>query len=174
MSLGISSLIQAAIPLIRLSNFPGPALTFKYIQSRLTHLPFELTEDCEISSAVRQRERDKVRELEHAPVLKPFQRQAICSIRSVIKWIDWLRHERVYDNTKLIIVSDHGFSTRANAALLVKDFDQRGPLRIDDLFLTNADTPAIVCNAIESCEGVMEDPTKNSIPDRVLLYSEGH
>ena len=72
-------------------------------------------------------------------------------------FFDYLKQNDVYDNTKIIIVSDHGkgFKTgkfgetegvsilkdNYTATLMVKDFNQRGSLKTDHTFMTNADTP---------------------------------
>jgi hypothetical protein len=70
-------------------------------------------------------------------------------------WFAFLKKEGVYDNSRIIIVSDHGspkdyISRRRpgvpntysfNPLLLVKDFDARGPLETDGAFMTNADVP---------------------------------
>lgn len=71
-----------------------------------------------------------------------------------------MKENGVYDNTKIIIVSDHGsFSSGAKsnlpslgeelkvkpqnfvASLLVKDFGSHGEITTDNTFMTNADTP---------------------------------
>ena len=90
------------------------------------------------------------------------------------EYFDWMREQGVYDNTRIIIVADHGSSTgqftqfrlpsdgrdslplrgwmsALNPLLLVKDFDSTG-FHIDDSFMTNADTPAL------AMEGIVEDP----------------
>jgi hypothetical protein len=81
------------------------------------------------------------------------------------EWFDELKKENVYDNTRIIIVSDHGISTNAkiaateipiagvrresyNPVLLVKDFYQHGTLKQDMTFMTNADVPSIVLEGI--------------------------
>ena len=79
-------------------------------------------------------------------------------------WFDYLRENDVYDNTRIIIVSDHGrglnqFDIFCNdqdmeflmPLLMVKDFDATGFTVCDD-FMTNADTPAL------AMEGLIEDP----------------
>jgi len=83
------------------------------------------------------------------------------------KWFDFLQENNVYDNTRIIIVSDHGsinfphskFSDNivlpsgnyleAFAALLmVKDFNDQGTLFIDNGFMTNADVPFLALRDI--------------------------
>ena len=105
-----------------------------------------------------------------------------CNVASLLKlgqWMDYLRENGVYDNTRIIIVSDHGknlnylFGDRiTNGAekipstddqidfddilaykplLLVKDFNST-KLTTDTTFMTNADTPAI------AFEGLIDNP----------------
>ena len=80
-------------------------------------------------------------------------------------FIDFLKKNNVYDNTRIIIVSDHGMSRdtgtfdnktqnfpfnkeNMTASLLVKDFSARGKLKEDYTFMTNADTPALALKDI--------------------------
>jgi YidC/Oxa1 family membrane protein insertase len=70
-------------------------------------------------------------------------------------WFAYLKKENVYDNSRIIIVSDHGaqkdyISRRHpgvpnlynfNPLLLVKDFNADGSMKTDDVFMTNADVP---------------------------------
>ena len=84
-------------------------------------------------------------------------------------WFDYLRAEGVYDNTRIIIVSDHGTSLdkqldrlvadigwdfdfmRYNPILMVKDFGST-ELTTDDSFMSNADTPTL------AAEGMIDSP----------------
>ena len=65
-----------------------------------------------------------------------------------------LKKNGVYDNTKIIIVSDHGAKIKTHASdnemliylnplLVVKDFNSKGNYKIDDSFMTVADVPYI-------------------------------
>lgn len=84
------------------------------------------------------------------------------------EWFDYLRENGLYDNTRIIIVSDHGderltqfddllvedlrFNAQSvNPILMVKDFGSMG-FTVSDVFMTNADTPLI------AFEGLVEDP----------------
>jgi len=90
----------------------------------------------------------------------------IATMMELGKWFDALREEGVYDNTRIILVADHGAPNlhqenevnfdgtdvlSFNPLLLVKDFDSTG-ITVDDTFMTNADT------IILASEGVIEDP----------------
>ena len=83
-------------------------------------------------------------------------------------WFDYLREQGVYDNTRIIIVADHGSAVHLmdrmhldaperedligyNPMLLVKDFG-RTEFSTDATFMTNADTPAL------ALEGLISDP----------------
>ena len=80
-------------------------------------------------------------------------------------WFDYLREMGVYDNTRIILVSDHGYDINSLGVfcnnedmesymplLMVKDFNATGFTVADD-FMTNADTPAIAAS------GLIENPT---------------
>lgn len=88
-------------------------------------------------------------------------------IESIGKWLDYLKQNNAYDNTKIIIVSDHGIGDgptqdekyttsdlngykkdHLNPILLVKDFGETGTLKTDYQFMTNADTPTIALSGI--------------------------
>jgi len=77
-------------------------------------------------------------------------------------FIKYLKENDVYDNTRIIIVSDHGsdhssptFSSffnehliQVNPLLFVKDFNAKGEYKTDYSFMTNADVPFIATNNI--------------------------
>ncbi len=77
------------------------------------------------------------------------------------KFFEHLKKLGVYDNTRIIIVSDHGAGIKVPefeqgggwrqstvASLLVKDFGKRGQLETDMTFMTNADSPYIATKDI--------------------------
>jgi len=89
----------------------------------------------------------------------------VAAMRELGKYMDYLKEIGVYDNTRIIIVSDHGTDVkvfdnlafekldveRLNCLLMVKDFDAKG-FKTDYTFMTNADVPCI------AMEGIIEDP----------------
>lgn len=77
------------------------------------------------------------------------------SLKAIAKWLDYLKENDAYNNTRIIIVSDHGrdihledFETFADpfapayfsAMLLTKDFGAHGDFAINEAFMMNADT----------------------------------
>ena len=78
------------------------------------------------------------------------------------KWFDYLRANDVYDNTRIILVADHGFGVNhfddmitkdgldvesVNPLLMVKDFNAK-EYTTDNTFMTNADVPVLACDDI--------------------------
>ena len=90
------------------------------------------------------------------------------------KWFESLKENGVYDNTRIIIVSDHGIGSMwgqtfsypefdvdtiqgfskdyLHSLLLYKDFGDKGSLQIDSRFMTTADVPILALG------GIVENP----------------
>jgi hypothetical protein len=83
------------------------------------------------------------------------------------KWFAYLKENGVYDNTRIIIVSDHGRNVYSaydgnillptgeclqyySALLLFKDFGAKGNISVDNQFMVNADTPILAAKEIIS------------------------
>ncbi len=82
------------------------------------------------------------------------------------KWFDYLRENGVYDNTRIILASDHGCDlmhtpdmmfddvidlTSFYPLLMVKDFDSRG-FKTSEEFMTNGDVPTL------AMDGLIQNP----------------
>ena len=105
----------------------------------------------------------------------------VAALKRIGIWLDYLKEEGVYDNTKIIIVSDHGFelysepmkdlsdSRLKNAYVplfITKDFDVRGDIRTDNTFMTNADAALF---AVKDVIGNPVNPfTKNNLFDEAV------
>jgi YidC/Oxa1 family membrane protein insertase len=97
------------------------------------------------------------------------------AIKRLSDYFDFLRLHDVYDNTRIILVSDHGvldnsYVTKTglpfhvdqyNPLLLVKDFNAKGAMKTDMTFMTNADVPAMAMN--ELIENPVNPFTGNAI-----------
>jgi YidC/Oxa1 family membrane protein insertase len=85
------------------------------------------------------------------------------------EWLEELKKNGVYDNTRIIIVSDHGAGVDAkladtditipgerreeyNPVLLVKDFYSHGELKTDNTFMSNGDVPVL------ALKNIIDDP----------------
>jgi YidC/Oxa1 family membrane protein insertase len=97
------------------------------------------------------------------------------AIKRLSDYFDFLRLHEIYDNTRIILVSDHGildntFVTKTslpfhvdhyNPFLLVKDFNEKGAMKTDMTFMTNADVPAMAMKEL------IENPV-NPFTDNII------
>jgi hypothetical protein len=88
------------------------------------------------------------------------------AMKRLAEYLNFLKANNVYDNTRIILVSDHAglevsYVTKTalpfhvdqfNALLMVKDFNAAGELKTDMTFMTNADVPSL------ATEGIIENP----------------
>ncbi|MFC2387711.1 MAG: hypothetical protein ACFNMA_09485, partial [Treponema socranskii subsp. buccale] len=78
----------------------------------------------------------------------------IATIMRLADWFQYMKDNGVYDNTRIILVSDHGPETNVvthnnlpfqqdqfNAFLMVKDFNASGEIKTDNTFMSTADVP---------------------------------
>jgi hypothetical protein len=80
------------------------------------------------------------------------------------KWFSYLKEHNAYNNTKIILVADHGRGSANfpaniglpngdslqayNPLLMVKDFNAEGSIEESNVFMTNGDTPLLVLEKI--------------------------
>ena len=91
------------------------------------------------------------------------------TLRLLGQWFAWMRANGVYDNTRIVIASDHGRHFRGenntldtdfdksevaawNALLLFKDFGASGEFRTDSTFMTVADVPSLAIHGKDDRE----------------------
>lgn len=109
------------------------------------------------------------------------------------EWFDYLRQNGVYNNTRIILVSDHGraldqfeelkvnteekeYDIEGCACLLmVKDFDAHG-FMTDDTFMTNGDVPSLafsglIENPINPFTGKEINSEEKNSHDQYVLFS---
>ncbi|MBR1613990.1 MAG: alkaline phosphatase family protein, partial [Treponema sp.] len=100
------------------------------------------------------------------------------SLKRVGEWLSYLKKNGVYDNTRIVIVADHGavdkeegFDWNADferikpghyhPLLMFKDFGASGNLSVNSDFMTNADTPSLLL------QGLIDEP-KNPYTGKIL------
>lgn len=107
-------------------------------------------------------------------------------------WFDYLRENGVYDNTRIIVVSDHGYDNNHlddlvledgkdvssyYPLLMVKDFDSEG-FTTSDEFMTNADVPSLATKGVISAplnpfSGTdLSDTHEKTAHDQYILCSD--
>lgn len=125
------------------TDFSAQKGTYTFIDNDTPHEPHALSSDyLQISTEKKDREES------HYDV-------NVAALLQVTKFLEFLQQNKVYDNTRIIIVSDHGQSlsiprfkdfydstipSSYNPLLLVKDFNSTKPICTDFSFMTNADT----------------------------------
>lgn len=88
----------------------------------------------------------------------------VAALRKIGVWLEYLKNEGIYDNTRIIIVADHGavipvpafknfkqyasISAAYNPLLLVKDFGVTEAFSMNDNFMTNADVPTVAIQGL--------------------------
>ena len=107
------------------------------------------------------------------------------------KWFDWMREQGVYDNTRIIVVADHGRnmhhlpsmhldSTEKDGKLdveyyypllMVKDFGAT-ELTTNSEFMTNADTPLLALSGLVA--NPVNPATGNAITDNEKRAHDQH
>ncbi len=88
----------------------------------------------------------------------------VAAMNILTNFINFLKENNIYDNTKIIIVSDHGapvnttslenikFANWYNALLMYKDFNSKGEIKIDTNFMTIADTPYLATKHLDKAK----------------------
>ena len=123
-----------------------------------------------------------------------FYHTNMASLKMLGTWIKYLKENGVYDNTRIIMVSDHGGSDKEDVfeadaeldarvagsiykgrghyhcLLLYKDFGASGSLKTDDSFMTNADVPSLLLKGL--IEKPMNPFTGKEIPTDTEPYKK--
>ncbi|MBW5410497.1 hypothetical protein E6A50_08965, partial [Brachyspira hampsonii] len=93
------------------------------------------------------------------------------SMINIAKIIYFLKDNNIYNNTKIIIISDHGYRVSSkyfekpntkfialyNSLLMYKDFNAKGKLSIDTNFMTAADMPYLAVNHIKGIRNIFNN-----------------
>ncbi len=165
----------------------GPG-TFKLIHTQFTHEPFGITREGTIV-------KDDFPDPETGTKSFVDGRGAFNNAKKmvdfILAWTDWMKANGVWENTTIVVVSDHGNNamdggialpkelsnpiadwevSKAAALLLIKRPGEAGPLRVDERFLSNADTAAVLRRAagIESARDATVGP---AVPGVEYTYS---
>ena len=140
-----------------ISNSSSSQNTFKYFHSCFTHIPYGVGEDGKLVDFNSQYPDE-----EHKSFI--FGESAYYTAKKFISmfvsYTDWLKANGLYDNTTIILVSDHGNDysennplapdgieavlprdtfNRLNSLFMVKPAGASGAIRVDDTFASNGD-----------------------------------
>lgn len=178
-----------------ISNIESPKPTFKYIQNEIAHIGWYINKDLSMTTDDPYPQTEGQLTKVDGIIPEHLYAEAY-SLKEIGDWIKWLKKNNIFDNTKIVLVSDHGegdsvslsesfdvnvkgqslFGTnqgypgRPHGLLMVKDFNNSSEFSISDTFMSTADVPSIVCEVINGCFGIEPDPRySNSI--RKLQHS---
>ncbi len=103
----------------------------------------------------------------------------LAALKRIGLFLDTLRKNEVYNNTKIIIVADHGredlntvpfgeksFQAKYHPLLLMKDFDSYSEIMTNNSFMTNADVPTLAVSHLP------EDLRKNPFTQKNINMNE--
>ena len=154
-----------------LTDFTAQKPTYTFMVNEMTHEPAYLQAPDYIPLA-------KVTDIGNGPFAEDVHYHAnISALLRVAEWLEYIKENDAYDNTRIMIVADHGagidsklfpenfdlpFRPEAfNPLLLVKDFNSHGSIKTDTTFMTNADVPSI------ATEGLIKNP-KNPFTENFI------
>ena len=167
-----------------LSNTQSPKPTFKLFHENTEHFPWLLDKDnaCQHitdTSLYRSKLMTDKAGLAYS--------NHICYVKNLGLWLKWFKDSGIYDNTKIIIVSDHGNGGQgaplidlprrelrnSHIFFMVKDFNTRGKLKVDTTtFVSNSDAMAVACDEIDSqCPNISPSFLKSPTPNRELIFT---
>ena len=163
--------------------------TFKFIHTMMTHAPFGIyinNQQCDYLSdkTIWENTNPHISAMKYGKYSYQHFDTELCALTYLAYYIQWLKDEGIYDNTQILIVSDHAgddsintpkLSPRtigADTIFLFKDFKERGNLKIDSRLMANYDIASIFCeNLPNGCPNVPPNILKNYPQDREIIHA---
>lgn len=143
-----------------LSNTNASKATYKFFDNEITHHPWLMdAKTCTVSAKpkIYKTRQDNADELHLA--------NEMCALKALSRWINWMKSEGIFDNTMIILVSDHdgmdsdmigkvfgspykGMVGKPNPLLLVKHLGRSGnkDVEINDMPLSLTDVSKLIVN----------------------------
>lgn len=143
-----------------LSNTNATKATYKFFDNEITHHPWLMdAKTCTVSAKpkIYKTRQDNADELHLA--------NEMCALKALSRWINWMKSEGIFDNTMIILVSDHdgmdsdmigkvfgspykGMVGKPNPLLLVKHLGRSGnkDVEINDMPLSLMDVSKLIDN----------------------------
>ncbi len=141
-----------------ISNTDMKQNTFKYIHNALTHGPFGIKAD---GSLIKPGEfTDEEKKSFYSGYGAYYSQREFLKLFD--KYCDWLKKEGIYDNTYIILISDHGnnypdynpltddkIANGFNSLFMIKEFGAKGELKINnDILISSHDAEKFMKNAL--------------------------
>ena len=137
-------------------NYPE---TLHVFHTNKTHVPYNTAKNCQQDiRLVHQISKSSEEERERASYSYG------CTLKTIIHLMQRLKQQNIYDQTRIVIMADHGASHtgqaniqhvpnyqiqidgRWNPLILIKDFKERGKLQISPSLMLTIDLPAWICD----------------------------
>jgi YidC/Oxa1 family membrane protein insertase len=158
--------------------------TYKRFHNSLSHFPYLLDATGNVAINDPNMSKDTIFKKNAYSTMK-------LTLNRLVKWLDWLKEHKLYDNTKIILVSDHSHEkhdimmnitkgknfkikktirNRLHALLMVKPFNSHQPFTIDWRLMSSADVTAMIAVELDHPEDltVAPDPTQGKATKRTL------
>jgi len=195
-----AELIESYLALTNLSGMTkvseDNSNNFLLYTNELTHNDIYERSKCKIESSITKEEVQKLFNITSDDSIVLENKKQISSFNASIEsfiilaqWLDYLRDNGVYDNTRIILCADHGFGLNQvedlildntanstdidkrfgdasfyNPLLMVKDFNSN-EFRVNNEFMTNADVPYI------ATKDIFDNPT-NPFTNKTISNNE--
>lgn len=158
--------------------------SFIYVKNLLTHGPWILDEKGMPSMKGGW---GPTRRLAQSGLSEEHLRTEYFALRKLITWFKWMKENHVYNNTQIIIVSDHGHGDSTeivkfwqrippiylHGLLLVKANGAHGELKIDRTSLmANWDVPTIILNELAEGNGAKKSPWLDANRERLHVAGD--
>ncbi|WP_165815274.1 sulfatase-like hydrolase/transferase, partial [Helicobacter cinaedi] len=170
--------------IVRNLNADSQEKTFKYIHTLHTHYPWVLDADTCVPS---QNASAKLPE-QYRPFMLDFRHynNEVCAMKETKILLDFLKGNGIYDNTMIVLVSDHSendliahnmsnqpsFGNAPNPLLMIKNFHAYGNLKIDMRLMSNADVYGILCDEVMGGGGCnVSNILKNYPQERQIIHT---
>lgn len=158
--------------------------TFKFFHTNMTHFPFAVYfngKECEFgSNKTAWNDYPHKEKIDNKRFFQHYDSES-CALRYVVDYLELLKVYGIYDNTQILIVSDHGGDVsfgipidtyRPDVIFLFKDFGAKGALKIDKRLMANYDIPSIFCANLKSgCPNVPPNILKNYPQNREIIFT---
>lgn len=148
-----------------LSSIDARRPTFNFLTNEAPRATFLLDEDCLPADPAGPPLTSPPRRFQDLETEKIYQTHR-CVLRSVGQFLDWMRTERILDNSYVVFASDHGWVSENplldgvpdgktysmfQAFLMVKPFDSQEALIEDPTRIANFHVPGLICDTIGGC-----------------------
>ncbi len=147
--------------IVRNLNVDSQYPTFKYIHTLHTHYPWILDSQTCVPTLSKNMTSLPQQFKPFLPNPRHYDNE-VCAIKETKILLDFLRQNNIYDNTMIVLVSDHSyndlpahnmpnqpsFANNPNPLLLIKNFSAKGVIKTDTRLMSNADVYGILCDEL--------------------------